>query len=150
MYSRNISNFWDAQIGLRHDTQPDPLAHGVIGIEGLAPYFFKTEAHLFISEDGDLSARIRQKNEFLLTQKLITQPYVEADLYAQDVPELETGAGISKAEFGIQTRYEITRAFAPYVDIKYERKFGETSSIAKRNGEDNDTIISTVGVKLLF
>ena len=122
----------------------------MIGFEGLAPYFFETEVHLFVSEDADLSVRIRQENEFLVTQKLITQPYVEVNLFAQDVPELEVGSGLSGAEFGIQIRYEFTRSFAPYVDVKYERKFGETSSIAKRNGEDNDVVIATIGVKLLF
>jgi copper resistance protein B len=122
----------------------------VIGFEGLAPYFFETEAHLFVSEDGDVSARIRQENEFLITQKLIIQPYVEANLFAQDVLELEVGAGLSSAELGLQIRYEFTRTFAPYVDVKYERKFGETSSIAKSNGEDNDAVVGTVGVKWMF
>ena len=150
MYSRNISTFWDTQIGVRHDTQPNSLTYGVMGFEGLAPYSFETEAHLFVSEEGDVSARIRQENEFLVTQKLITQFYVEADLFAQDVPGLAVGAGLSSAEFGLQTRYEFKRSFAPYVDVKYQRTFGETSSIAKSNGEDNDTVIGTIGVKLLF
>ena len=150
MYSRNIGTFWDAQVGIRHDTQPDSLTYGVIGFEGLAPYFFETEAHLFVSEDGDVSARIRQENEFLITQKLIIQPYVEANLFAQDVLELEVGAGLSSAALGLQIRYEFTRTFAPYVDVKYERKFGETSSIAKSNGEDNDAVVGTVGVKWMF
>jgi len=150
MYSRNIGTFWDVQIGIRHDTQPDSLTYGVIGFEGLAPYFFETEAHLFMSEDGDVSARIRQEKEFLITQKLITQPYLEVNLFAQDVPELEVGAGLSSAEFGLQTRYELTREFAPYVDVKYERKFGETSAITKSNGEDNDAVVGTIGVKWMF
>ena len=150
MYSRNIGTFWDAQIGIRHDTQPGSLTYGVIGFEGLAPYFFETEAYLFVSDNGDVSARIRQENEFLITQKLITQPYVEANLFAQDVPELEVGAGLSSAELGLQTRYEFTRASALYVDIKYEKKFSETSSIAKRNGEDNGAAAGTFGVKWMF
>lgn len=150
MYSRNIDTFWDVQVGVRYDTQPDSLAYGVIGLEGLAPYFFETEVHLFVSEDGDASARIRQENEFFITQRLVTEPYVEANLFAQDVPDLEVGAGLSGAELGLQTHYEFTRGFAPYVDIKYERKFGETSSIAKRKGENNDAVIGSIGVKWMF
>jgi len=150
MYSRMISTFWNAQIGLRHDTQPLSTAYAVFGVEGLAPYFFETEAHLFLSDEGDVSARLRQENDFLLTQKLILQPYVEANLYAQDVAELDVGAGLSDAEFGLQTRYEFTRGFAPYVDVRYERKFGETSSIAKSNGEENDAVVGSIGMKLLF
>ena len=86
-------------------------------MNGLAPYFFETEAHIFISEEGYVSANIRQENDLLLTQKLILQPYAEINLFAQDVPDRDIGAGISDGKIGLQTRYEITRKFAPYVDI---------------------------------
>lgn len=150
MYSRNISTFWDLQAGIRHDTQPQSTTYFVLGTEGLAPYFFETEAHLFLSEDGDLSARVRQENDFLITQRLILQPYAEVELSAQDVPEKDIGAGFTQGEIGLQTRYEISRKFAPYVDFRYERKFGETSSIAKDEGEDNDDFIAAVGLRFMF
>jgi len=150
LYSRNINPFWDGQVGIRHDMKPTSLTYLTLGFDGLAPYFFETEAHLFVSEDGDLSARLRMEKDFLVTQRLILQPYLEANLYAQEVPELDVGAGISSAEFGIQTRYELTRKFAPYIDVKYERKFGETSSIAKSHGDDNDAFICAAGLRLMF
>jgi copper resistance protein B len=150
MYSRNIATFWDAQLGIRHDTQPRSTSYLVAGFEGLAPYFFETEAHLFVSDDGDVSARIRQENDLLITQRLILQPYLEVNLFAQDVPELDIGSGISSGEIGLQTRYEITRKFAPYLDLRYERKFGETSSIAKNTGENRDDFIASVGLRLMF
>ena len=120
------------------------------GFEGLAPYFFETEAHLFVSDEGDVSARLRQENDFLITQRLILQPYLEANFYAQDVADKEIGAGLSNGEIGLQTRYEITRKFAPYLDLRYERKFGETSSIAKSNGEDNNDFIAAIGLRIMF
>jgi copper resistance protein B len=150
MYSRNVATFWDAQIGLRFDEQPNSTSYLVAGVEGLAPYFFETEAHLIVSEDGDVTARLRQENDSLLTQKLITQPYVEVNFSAQDVPEQEIGAGLTSGEFGIQTRYEITRKFAPYIDLRYERKFGETSAIAREHGENRDDAIASVGLRLMF
>lgn len=150
LYSRNIATFWDAQIGLRYDIQPTSTAYLAIGINGLAPYFFETEAHIFVSDEGDISARLREENDFLVTQKLILQPYAELNLYVQDVPDRDIGAGISDGEIGLQTRYEITRKFAPYVDIHYGRKFGETSSIAKSNGEDNDELVGAIGLRLMF
>lgn len=150
MYSRNVHDFWDLQAGIRHDFQSQSTSYAVVGINGLAPYFFETEAHLFLSDDGDVSARIRQENEFLLTQRLILSPYAEINLFAQDVPELDIGAGLSSGDIGLQTRYEVTRKFAPYVDFRYERKFGETSSIAKNEGEDNDDFIAGLGVRVMF
>lgn len=150
LYSRNVSDFWDAQIGIRYDDQPNPVGYAVMGVNGLAPYFFETQAHLFVSEEGDVLARLRQENEFLITQILILEPFLELNFSANDIPDQEIGAGLTTGEIGLQTRYEITRAFAPYLEIKHERKFGETSSIAKSHGENNHATIGSVGVRFLF
>lgn len=150
MYSRNIATFWDGQIGIRYDEQPTSTTYLVAGFEGLAPYLFETEAHLFLNEDGDVTARFRQENDLLITQKLITQPYFEINLSAQDVPEQEIGAGFTRIEFGLQTRYEITRKFAPYIDLRYERKLGETAKIANKAGDDADSASASVGLRLMF
>jgi len=150
IYSRNIARFWDAQIGVRFDEQPESTNYLVAGFEGLAPYFFETEAYLFFSDEGDMTARLHQSKEFLLTQKLITEPYFEIDFSAQNVPELEIGSAITSGEFGIQIRYDISRKFAPYIDFKYERKFGKTASIAKREGEDRDDFITSAGLRFMF
>lgn len=147
LYSRNISTFWDAQAGIRYDAHPRSTSYLMLGFNGLAPYFFETEAHLFISDKGDVSARMREENDFLITQRLILQPYAEVNLFAQDVPEQDVGAGLSNGELGLQTRYEVTRKFAPYVDFRYERKFGETSSIARSNGEDSGAFIGAAGLR---
>lgn len=150
MYSRNIATFWDAQAGIRYDFEPRGNAYFVAGFTGLAQYNFETEAHLFVSDKGDVSARLREENDFLVTQKLILQPYAEINLFAQDVPEQDVGAGISDGKIGLQTRYEFTRKFAPYVDINYGRKFGETASIAASNGESKDEAVASVGLRLMF
>lgn len=150
LYSRNIAEFWDVQAGIRHDTQPQSVNYFVFGIEGLAPFFVETEAHLFISDEGDLTARLRREHDLLLTQRLIFQPYVEINLSAQDVEEQEIGAGFTEGEIGFQTRYEITRKFAPYVDLRYERKFGETASFAEDEGEDKDDFVAALGIRLMF
>ena len=150
LYSRNIATFWDAQAGLRYDSKPDSTTYLALGFNGLAPYWFETEAHLFISEHGDVSARLREENDFLITQKLILQPYVEVNLFAQDVHEQDVGAGIADGQIGLQTRYEFTKKFAPYVDVHYGRKLGETASIARSNGEDKDELVGAVGLRLMF
>lgn len=150
LYSRNIATFWDAQAGIRYDFRPHSTTYLTLGFNGLAPYFFETEAHLFISEKGDVSARLREENDFLITQKLIIQPYAEINLFAQDVHDQDVGAGLSDGKIGLQTRYEFTRKFAPYVDVHYGRKFGETSAIARSNGEEDDELVGSVGLRLIF
>ena len=95
LYSRNIATFWDAQAGIRYDFKPESTTYLTFGFNGLAPYWFETEAHLFISDKGDVSARLREENDFLILQKLILQPYAEVNLFAQDVSDQDVGAGLS-------------------------------------------------------
>jgi copper resistance protein B len=150
MYSRNIAEFWDAQVGVRYDANPQSTAYFTGGFDGLAPYFLETEVHMFVSVDGDVSFRLREETDLLLTQRLIIQPYLEVNLFAQDVPRQDVGAGFSTGEFGVQTRYEITREIAPYIDMRYERKFGETASMARADGEDVDGFIASLGLRLFY
>lgn len=150
MYSRNVSDFWDVQVGIRHDFDPAPVTYAVIGIEGLAPYFIETAAHFFVSDEGDVSFRFRREHDLLLTQRLIMQPYAEVELQAQDVPEQEVAAGVSRVEVGVQTRYEIHRDFAPYIDVRYEAKPGETGRMAKEDGESRGGVSALVGLRISF
>lgn len=150
LYSRNIAEFWDGQAGLRFDTEPESSGYLVAGIQGLAPYLFETELHLFLSEEADVSLRLHQENELLLTQRLVLEPYLELNLFAQDVKSQEVGEGLSDGEFGIQLRYEVTRKFAPYLDLRYEATFGETADMLRDAGERRDDWIAAVGLRLMF
>jgi copper resistance protein B len=150
MYSHNLATFWDVQAGIRYDAKPASTGYVVAGFAGLAPYYFETEAHLFASEDGDISLRLREENDFLLTQKLILQPYLEMNAYAQDVKAMEIESGLSDAGLGLQLRYEITRKIAPYVEIHYKRLLGDTADEAKSHGEDSGDGSITAGIRLMF
>lgn len=137
LYSRAINPWFNLQAGVRHDFQPDPeRTHLVLGIQGLAPYWFEVDGQLFLSNKGDVTARLEAEYGQRITQKLILQPAVEFDLAAQDVPELGIGAGLSSAEAGLRLRYEFVPEFAPYVGVEYERKFGDTADFARAAGED--------------
>ena len=150
MYSLNVGTFWDEQIGIRYDITPKSTAYLVVGFNGLAPYFLETEVHLFVSYKGQVSARLRQARDLLITQRLILEPYVEVNVSAQDVAAKEVGAGVTDIEIGLQTRYEITRKFVPYFDILYEAKVGKTASIARGNGEGDQNFVASLGVRLMF
>lgn len=150
LYGRYLAPFWDWRVGLRHDFEPDSLDYAVLGIKGLAPYRFETETSLYLSEDGDLSLGLEAEYALLLTQRLIAEPYVDAELFAQDVPELGKGAGLSEIGVGLQVRYEIRRQFAPYVDIGYSRLLGETADFAKAAGADKDDFVVRAGLRLWY
>ncbi|NBV05783.1 MAG: copper resistance protein B [Proteobacteria bacterium] len=154
LYGKNISQFWDAQIGVRHDLSTDfssqSLDYVTLGLEGLAPYFFETEAQVFLSNQGNYSAHLKQEIDIFITQKLITQPYFEADFFAQDVQNIKVASGLSEVEVGALTRYEITHRFAPYIALRYNRKTFGTEEIAKRNHDRISDFIASIGLRLRF
>lgn len=44
LWSRAIAPYFDVQAGLRYDLEPKGRTHAVIGVQGLAPYWFEVEA----------------------------------------------------------------------------------------------------------
>jgi copper resistance protein B len=151
LYSRLIGYYWDLQAGVRHDFRPKPTrSYGVIGIQGLAPGYFEVDTSGFVSQDGDLSARLKADYDLLITQRLILQPKLELNVSAQDVPELHTAAGLNSIELGLRLRYEFAREFAPYVGINWKRNLGETAQLVRRAGDDPDEVAGLVGMRFWF
>lgn len=150
-YSRNISSFWDLQIGGRYDFKPDPSrAFAAVGVEGLAPYWFEVQATAYISEDGDISANIEVEYDLLLSQRLILQPRFATNLAVQEVEELNIGSGINDIELGLRLRYEIRRQFAPYIGVSWSRKLGNTADLAEADGENINVTSFVAGVRVWF
>lgn len=151
LYSRAIDPWFNLQAGVRHDFRPDPeRTHLVVGIQGLARYWFEVDGQLFLSNKGDVTARFEAEYDQRITNKLILQPALEFNLAAQDVPEIGIGSGLSSAEVGARLRYEFVPEFAPYVGVEYERAFGDTADFRRLAGEDVGGWSFLAGVRLWF
>lgn len=151
LWSRAIDPWFNVQAGVRYDFRPDPeRGYLVLGIQGLAPYWFEVDGALFLSEKGDLSARFEGEYDQRITQRLILQPRVEFELAAQDVPEIGVGSGLSTAELGLRLRYEFVPEFAPYVGVHYERAFGDTADFRRAAGDRVGGWSLVMGVRTWF
>ncbi len=151
LYSRALDPYWNLQAGVRYDFKPNPSrTYATIGIEGVAPYWFETEAALFLSNKGEVLGRIEGYYDQRITQRLILQPRVELNLSAQNVPETRIGSGLSNAELGLRLRYEVRREFAPYIGVSYDRKFGRTAHYARADGKDVKATSFVIGVRTWF
>jgi copper resistance protein B len=151
LYSRMSSEFWDIQAGIRHDVRPQPqTTYGVIGVKGVAPYFFEVTAQAYISEDGDVSARLKAEYDLLITQKLILQPSLEVNAAAQRVRELDLGSGFNDLTLGMRLRYEFVKEFAPYMGVNWVRKLGGTTSLVRAQGEGTSDLSFVTGIRFWF
>ena len=147
-----FASFWDWQLGARHDFGSGPGAPAdrdwaAFGVQGLAPYWFEIEATAYVGGQGRTALRLRAEYELLLTQRLILQPEVEANLYSKSDPARGVTDGLSDFDFGLRLRYEIRREFAPYVGVVWVRRFGDDNSLTARAGSDTQVV---AGLRVWF
>lgn len=147
LYSRAISPFWNLQAGVRYDFDPDPArAYGVFSLQGLAPHWVELDAALFVSETGDVSARLEAEYDLRIMQRLVLQPRLELNAAFSADEEIGVGSGLSSSEFGLRLRYEFSRQFAPYVGLSWAESHGETSKFTDE--PDRSSIV--LGIRFWF
>ena len=150
LYSRYLAEYWDLQIGARRDFEPSVRTYGVLGVQGLAPYFLETSVAAFVSEEGDLSGRADVRYDILFTQRAIAQLYFTGNVYAQNVNDRKVGAGLSDIDTGLRIRFEFIHEFAPYLDFNYGRLFGRTADFATSEGRDSNKSAIQAGLRFWF
>jgi len=150
LYSRAIHPYWDFQVGLRKDFQPESRKWGVLGFKGLAPYYFETDVALFVGESGRTALRVQSEYELMLTQKTVLSPEIELNFHGKDDAAVGVGSGLSDVSFGLRLRHEFKREFAPYIGVEWTKKFGNTADFARDEGEDISDTQLVLGIKAWF
>ncbi len=155
LYGRLIAPFFDLQAGLRFDQRlrrgSNPTrVYAVVGVQGLAPYWFDIEPTLFISNKGQVSARLTATYDVLLSQRLVLQPRLEINGAFQKDEAIGIAAGLNDVELGGRLRYEIRREFAPYIGVTWKESIGATHRLTVREGGDPSHLAFVAGVRLWF
>jgi len=154
-YSYRLDRFWDIQTGLGAQATFGPGQNkerysALIGLQGLAPYWFEVDTNLRVTEDGDLSYDLEAEYDWLLTQKLILQGRGETLVAFSDVKEWGVGSGVNNLGLGLRLRYHFSREFAPYVGVAYTRYLGNTKDLREQEGESTESSSFVAGVRWWF
>lgn len=151
LWSHAWTRFWDGQLGVRQDFGQGPNRTWLaMGVEGLAPYWFETQATFYVGEQGRTALRVETSYDMRFTQKLILTPKLELNLYGKDDPQRGIASGLSEAEAGLRLRYEISRRFAPYIGVDWTRRFGDIQSEAGVPPVHANETTWVAGVRLWF
>ena len=159
LYSRNISDFWDVQTGVRYrqenlaepsTNQQNERFDAVFGLHGLAPYFFETDAHVYVGEDDFVGLKLETERDLLLTQKLIMQPFVELDVILNDQAANAKKTGLSHATLGLETRYELSKKLMPYLEVGYEYSKGNQQTAWQQSSDSEKGWIYGAGLRMMF
>ena len=151
LWDHALASFWDTQLGVRHDAGGGPDRNWLaFGVQGIAPYWFDVEATGYLGDQGRSALRLNASYELLLTQRIVLQPQIEANLYGRDDTARDVGAGLSDVTAGVRLRYEFTRQFAPYIGVEWGGSFGRTADMARAAGNPTRTTDVVAGVHLWF
>lgn len=154
--SRLIAPFWELQFGLRgdlaaaDDESTQGRGHLVLGLEGIAPYWFEVEPAIFTSHEGDVSARLRASYDLFITQRLIAHPSFEMNVAVQSVPEFGVGSGFNDIELGLRLGYQLTRKLAPYLGVSWNQAFAEAARFRRAAGTAASDLQGVAGLRLWF
>ncbi len=151
LWGHAIAAYWDTQLGVRYDSGEGPNRSWLaFGVQGLAPYSFEVEATGYLGDSGRSALRLDASYELLITQKLILQPRIEANVYGKSDPDRRLGSGLSDISAALRLRYEFRREFAPYIGIEWVRNYGETEDLARAAGEDANDTRFVAGLRFWF
>ena len=59
-----------------------------------------------------------------------------------------TGSGLNNIEYGVRVRYEISRKFAPYAGVSFDRSFFGTAAMVRQEGGDPSQIRFVLRVRM--
>lgn len=150
-WSHAVSPFWDLQLGARRDIGTGPKRNwAAIGIEGVLPYNIELETTAYVGASGRTALALKAEYDLLLTQRLIFTPELEASLYGKSDPARGIGSGLSEGSLSFRLRYEVTREFAPYIGVSFDRKFGQTARYASDAGASRSQTALMAGVRFWF
>jgi copper resistance protein B len=150
-YGHATSAWWELLAGIRHDSAPGGARDFVaLGVQGLAPYKVEVSATAYVGSGGQGGLRAEAEYETLFTNRLLLQSRIEANAWAREDAGQGIGAGLSTLEAGLRLRYQVTRRFAPYVGLQYERAFGGTARLRALDGRDAADTRIVVGIHAWF
>lgn len=147
-----LSDFFDAKLGLRFDTpEGTDRTYAVLGIAGLAPYWFEIDANMYVSTEEKISFGLDAEYELLFTNRLQLVASLEATLALNEDKEIALGKGLGSTEAGLRLSYDFyDRMLSPYLGVVHEKQYGDSKNLTQAEGGETEDFTTVIGVSILF
>ena len=151
LWGKGFARWWELLAGARADFGPSPTQNwAAVGVRGTTPFRIDLEATAYVGDGGRAALRMKAHYELLVTNRLILQPLVELNWYAQKDAARGVGSGLADAEIGLRLRYEVKREVAPYLGLVTQRTLGNTANFARAAGRAASDTRFVAGIRLRF
>lgn len=151
LWGHAISPWWELVGGLCQDFKPaSGQTWAAFGIQGTPLDGLELEATAYAGERQQTALRLEAGYAMLLTNRWVLEPTLEASFFGRNDAGREQGAGLAESEVGVRLRYEISRGFAPYVGVSFNRLHGQRAEMARDDAEDIGQTRLVAGIRLRF
>lgn len=151
LWRKPLNIFWNTELGVRQDSGDMPDRTWLaLGMNGVSPYWLELSATAYVADQGRTALQLSGEYDWRMTQRLILQPSVEANLYGKTDQKQEVGRGLSDTTVGLRLRYEVLRVFAPYMGVEQTRQYGKTADFLSLRGEKTSQTQVVAGVRFWF
>lgn len=154
-YGRLMGRFWELRAGAGYQTTYGPgpdvdRSSLVVGVQGMAPYWFEVDARLRLDEDGNLGLEAETEYDWRLTQDWILQGRAETGVAFDEVEAFGVGEGVTGLTLGLRLRYHVRPEIAPYLGVTWSDRFGDTADLLEAEGEDTESSALVAGLRWWF
>ncbi len=151
LWRKPVDIFWNSELGLRQDSGAGRGQTWLaLGLNGISPYWLELGATAYVADDSRAALRLEATYDWRITQRLILQPTLEANLYSKNDPARDIGKGLSDLQAGLRLHYEVTRQFAPYIGVETRHQYGKTAELLRARHEQVATTTAVAGLRVWF
>lgn len=152
VWRRPLSTFWNYDMGVRTDYQREGADRQwlAFNLNGFAPYRFELNATALVGDKGRTALKLDADYDLRITQRLVLQPELSANLYGKNDLALNLGSGISDISATFRLRYDINRQFAPYLGFQYTKYVGNTADLVQAANMRDSQSRLMAGIRFWF
>lgn len=155
LYNTLLTALWDLRIGVREDFSFGPgrdqnRTLATFSLAGPTPWWVELTPALFVSQDGETSARIEAVANLQITQDFVAQPRFELNLAFQNAERYGIRSGATDLELSLRLRYERWSYVAPYLGVQWIRLLGDTADLARKGGGGVDEVGLVAGFRIVY
>lgn len=145
-YTRAISPFFDARLGIRREFESGESEDSLsLGVSGLAPYLVDTEVMLYFYDSGQVSWSAEFEYEAALNQRWVLKPSIELQgLGVGDSSEQQ--GGISSIEASLHLHRYISRSLSVYIGVNKYKYYKQDAEQRQAEGLDTELEELRIGV----
>lgn len=150
-YWHLLDQFWAIKGGVNYTYRPaeTPYWQPGVGIEGLMPYFIKTDIRGYY-HNGSAKLDIELSRDTQITNNFLIRVGIRSILATKTVTEAEIGSGLNQIRYMIRPYYRLMPSLDIFAEYEHEQDYGAFRNIQNNAGESTAQNTLTFGFSILF